>query len=45
MDDLSIRDLSEIEIKNPLTILEEVKSNKKTTTRKGQPTKRKVAHI
>ena len=34
MDDLSIKDLSEIEIKNPITILEEVKSNKKTISRK-----------
>jgi hypothetical protein len=29
MEDLSIRDLSEIEIKNPISNLEEMKSNKK----------------
>ena len=29
MEDISIRDLSEIEIKNPISILEEIKSNKK----------------
>jgi hypothetical protein len=44
MDNLLIRDLSEIEIKNPITILEEVKSNKKAS-RKVQPSKRKGAFI
>ena len=29
MEDISIRDLSEIEIKNPISIMEEMKSNKK----------------
>jgi hypothetical protein len=29
MEDISIRDLSEIEIKNPISIFEEMKSNKK----------------
>jgi hypothetical protein len=29
MEDISIRDLSEIEIKNPISIMEEIKSNKK----------------